>query len=80
MNNSNTKEKIQYKTTQYQFEIEEMLNSYLNDSSIECFKKCITDFSKNELDTNETTCLNSCYSKYFMSYSNISEILFNQKQ
>ena len=51
------------------------LNSYLNDANIECFKRCVKDFSSENLNKSEKECSENCFEKYFISYSNIAELM-----
>lgn len=51
------------------------LNNYLNDANIQCFERCVKDFTKETLQTNEINCIHSCFEKYFISYANISEMM-----
>jgi hypothetical protein len=53
----------------------DFLNNYLNEANIQCFEKCVKDFTKDTLQKVEVSCMNSCFEKYFISYANISEIL-----
>ena len=56
-------------------EIFEFLNNFLTDSHSECFKYCFKDFNSSEILNTENDCFDACLSKYFLSYSNISENL-----
>ena len=56
-------------------EFGDYLNNYLNESNIQCFDKCIKEFTTNTLQAEEKDCINSCFQKYFVSYANVAEMM-----
>jgi hypothetical protein len=51
------------------------LNNYLSEASGECFNLCIKDFKKEDFSPEEENCVMGCYAKYFVSFSNMGELL-----
>ena len=54
---------------------EDYVNSYLNETTIDCFKRCVVDLETSEVSKNEKLCVNNCFEKYFLSYSNMADIM-----
>lgn len=54
---------------------EDYLNSFLNESTKECFDKCIKDYSKESLLPEEEKCIYTCFSKFIISYTNSAEMM-----
>jgi len=55
--------------------IGDYLNNFLNDASVNCFDKCASDFLTEELASSEKVCIQGCYEKYFISFSNTASIM-----
>jgi hypothetical protein len=61
--------------TNNNFTFGSFINSYLNEASVDCFERCINDFSKADFNNEEKNCVDSCYAKYFLSYANMATLL-----
>lgn len=53
--------------------VNDYIADFLLESNQECFKICVKDFKNQEMTKSEVECLNTCYSKYFSSFLNVSE-------
>ncbi len=51
------------------------LEAFLNESSVSCFEKCSIDLTTENFNKNEKECLEGCYQKYFVSFSNVVNVL-----
>ncbi len=63
----------------FEISFEQYLNNFLNESTEQCFVKCVTDITNPNLATEEKICLNSCFEKYMITFSNTSEIFKSKK-
>ncbi len=51
------------------------LSSYLNEATVDCFERCSKDLTKGLILPEEYECTKNCFAKYFLSYSNMSDLL-----
>lgn len=51
------------------------IHHYLNESTVQCFEKCVGDFSSSSFKSDERNCMEGCFEKYFVSYSNIATLM-----
>jgi hypothetical protein len=59
--------------------LKEFLNVYLNESNVDCFNNCVTDFTTDKVNEQELSCLYSCFGKYFIAYSNVADTIIQSK-
>lgn len=58
-----------------ELDFNEFAGSFIVDSTSDCFKVCVNDFSENQVSSKEKQCLVDCYAKYNYSYISMYEMM-----